>query len=112
MFSIRVIGVTALSCELLSFQAFLHAFSPFFDVLLHQIRDNDSVTEHIVIIKRFCCDLLAWMKRFASEAVTYWNTPTYKRVQNMSALPPAVEKPSSVASEQTPSSSSVTTAEG
>ena len=74
--------------------------------LPHLIRESDRVTEHIQIITRFCCDLLAWMKKFAGAAVAYWKTETYERAQMISALPPVSKTPSSATAEETRSSSS------
>ena len=54
---------------------------------LPHLRESDSVTEHIQIIDRFCCDLLEWMKKFAGAAVAYWSTAEYEKARKISALP-------------------------
>ena len=54
---------------------------------LPHLRESDTVTEHIQIIDRFCCDLLEWMKKFAGAAVAYWSTADYERARKISALP-------------------------
>ena len=53
---------------------------------LPHLRKSDSVTKHIQIIERFCCDLLQWMKKFAGAAVAYWRTAEYEKARKSSAL--------------------------
>ena len=48
---------------------------------LPHMRNSDGVNEHIQSIKRFCCDLLVWLKKIASAALTYWNSADYEKAR-------------------------------
>ena len=52
---------------------------------LPHLRKSDGVTEHIQTINRFSCDLLEWMKKFASAALAYWRSAEYERARATSA---------------------------
>ena len=52
---------------------------------LPHLRKSDGVTEHIQTINRFSCDLLEWMKKFASAALTYWRSAECESARATSA---------------------------